>query len=425
MNEEWRRDPNIIEGEYEVIEERDAEEVYTRRKNKFIYTDTKPPYVTYTILVINIVAWILMSFTGVIMGWNQSTQLLYFGAKINQLIVQGEYWRLFTAMFLHVGLLHLFFNSYALYLYGPAVEKLFGKLKFSLVYVVSGLMGSLLSYLFSPNPAAGASGAIFGLMGSLLYFRKEKRSLFQRIFGPGLLMIIGINLIYGFIQPGIDNWGHIGGLLGGFLTGNALGLYREKDKKYGKKALLWMLIIAIFVLGLAYGRVKYSGRIYLGEIYDAVQKGDITVAVENIRKLSSQDRKDPKVKELIEAVYVEDVNNKLRSGQLDEALVSINTLIDYYPKEPNNYFYRGQIHEAFEDYEQALEDYLYVTDTIKDREEIWFRAGMAAYNTGNISDSRKYMEEALKINPDYNDAREFLNSMNDIVINDIVINEIL
>ena len=415
MDQEWRRDPDIIEGEYEILEVRDAEEVYTRSKNQFIQTDIQPPYVTYAILGINIAAWILMSFVGLLMGWNQNAQLLYFGAKVNQLVAQGEYWRLFTAMFLHVGLMHLFFNSYALYLYGPAVEKLFGKIKFTLVYVVSGLMGSLLSYLFSPNPAAGASGAIFGLMGSLLYFRREKRSLFQRVFGPGLLMIIGINLIYGFIQPGIDNWGHIGGLLGGFLTGNALGLYRDRDKQYGKKVLVWVLIILLFIFGLGYGKIKYSGRIYLSQAYDAAQKGQITNAKVYIEKLSDRDRKDPQVKEIIEAVYIKDVNNKLQIGQLDAALESVNALIDYYPKEPNYYFYRGQIYESLEDYEKALEDYLHVTNTVKDIEEIWFRAGRAAYNTGNISDARKYLEEALKIDPNYKDARQFLDNIIEMV----------
>ncbi|NLI61013.1 MAG: rhomboid family intramembrane serine protease [Clostridiales bacterium] len=415
MNHEWGREGDIIEGEYEIIEERYAEDVYTDPKGQFVETDNRTPYVTYIILGINIVLWLLMSFIGLIMGWNQSLQLFYFGAKVNELVVQGEYWRLFTAMFLHIGLLHLFFNSYALYLYGPAVEKLFGKVKFLVIYIVSGLMGSLLSYLFSPNPAAGASGAIFGLMGSLLYFRKEKRNLFQRIFGPGLLMIIGINLMYGFIQPGIDNWGHIGGLLGGFLTGNALGLYRVRDKEYGKKILIWLLILLIFTLGLGYGKFKYSKSIYLSQAYEAAQRGDIGTAKAYIENLSSRDYKDPQVQKIIEAVYIEDINNKLSQGQLDEALGSVNTLIDYYPNEANYYYYRGQVYEVLEDYEKALEDYIYVTETIKDVEEIWYRAGKAAYNSGNIAESREYMEEALKINPNYEDAKEFLDSIVDMV----------
>ncbi|HZJ83026.1 MAG TPA: rhomboid family intramembrane serine protease [Clostridia bacterium] len=275
MNEDWRRNPDIIEGEFEIIDERDAKPKDTNRgytkqnntnkrrtdqggpKGQFIKTDTKPPYVSYTLLGANIIIWLLMSFFGIIFKWDQNLQLLVFGAKVNVLVAQGQYWRLFSAMFLHIGLLHLLFNCYALYIYGPAVEKLYGKVKFTLVYIVSGLMGSLLSYTFSPRPAAGASGAIFGLLGSLLYFRKERKSLFQRAFGPGLVMIIVINLMFGFIQPGIDNWGHIGGLLGGYLMGHGLGLYKDKETEFWKKILVWLLVIFIFLIGMLFGQIKY------------------------------------------------------------------------------------------------------------------------------------------------------------------------
>jgi membrane associated rhomboid family serine protease len=407
MNDDRRRDPNVIEGEYEIIGEWDAEPPKEPRKDH-IEIGSGPPYVTYTILAINIGVWVLMSLVGLFMGWSQSQQLYYFGAKVNVLIAQGEYWRLLTPMFLHVGLAHLFFNSYALYIYGPAVERLFGRIKFILVYLVSGLVGSLLSYLLSPNNAAGASGAIFGLMGSLLYFRKEKRNLFQRVFGPGLLMIIGINLLYGFIQPGIDNWGHIGGLVGGFLMGNGLGLYRERNPNYKKRILCWILIILIFVLGLGWGRMKHSAAIHLSWAYDAARSGLIDEAKLHIEKLSDRDRRDSKAKELIEVVYIEDINNYLRKGQADEALESINVLIGYYPEETNYYFYRGNIYEAMGDYEWALEEYLLVTEKIKNSEEIWFSAGRAAYNAGKLSDAKRYLEEALKINPNYQDAKQLL-----------------
>ncbi|NLN40502.1 MAG: rhomboid family intramembrane serine protease [Clostridiales bacterium] len=415
MHGEWRRDPEIIEGEFEIIEEKYADDVYTKPKRSFFHIDDSGPYITYIILGINIVVWLLMNFTGLIMGWNQNVQLLFFGAKVNEFVAQGQYWRLFTAMFLHIGILHLFFNSYALFIYGPIVEKLFGKIKFIILYIVSGLMGSLFSYLFSANPSAGASGAIFGLMGSLLYFRREERGLFQRVFGPGLLMIIFINLVYGFIQPGIDNWGHIGGLLGGFIVANGLGLYKQRNRQYGKKMLIWLLIILVFALGLPLGKAKYSKDIYLSQAYSAAKKGDIDSAKSYIENLSNRDRKDPEAQKIIEAIYIEDINTKLKQGQMNEALESINTLIDYYPKEANYYYYRGQIYEALKDYEKALEDYVYVTKTIKNAEEVWFRAGIAAYNCGNIADAKKYMEEALKINPNYREAKEFLDSITDMI----------
>jgi rhomboid protease GluP len=205
---------------------------------------------------LNIAAFLLMSLFGLFFGLNQSEQLFLFGAKWNILIAYGQYWRLLTAMFLHVGIIHLFFNSYALYIYGPIVESLFGKAKFIVIYLASGLMGSLFSYIFSPNPSAGASGAIFGLMGSLLYFRQRKKDIFRRVFGPRLFMIIVINLFYGLTNTGIDNWGHIGGLIGGYLVGSAVGLIREKMYK-PKKLLIWALIILTFVFGLRYGKEKY------------------------------------------------------------------------------------------------------------------------------------------------------------------------
>mgnify|MGYP001170029543 CR=1 FL=1 len=262
MNYDWRRRPDFIEGEYEIIEERYID------NDTYIYSDPKPPYITYTILGINIAVWLIMKFVGLLFGWGTNAQLILFGAKENSLIARGQYWRLITAMFLHIDILHLFFNSYALYIYGPAVEKLFGKIKYLLVYLLSGLVGSIFSYALSPNPAAGASGAIFGLMGSLLYFRKRKRRLFYRIFGSGLLFIIGINLFYGFVQPGIDNWGHIGGLIGGYLVANALGLYKDRRVDIDK-LLAWLLLIAVILLGLRYGNYKYGRAIYLEYTYFA------------------------------------------------------------------------------------------------------------------------------------------------------------
>ncbi|HHY82453.1 MAG TPA: rhomboid family intramembrane serine protease [Clostridiales bacterium] len=278
MSDNWQNDhgKEYIEGEYEVIEERDLHDNYGRhysyRPEHAVSIDTRPPYVTYAILGINIIVYLLMNLFGLLFFLNQSQQLLIFGAKENTLIAYGQYWRLFTAMFLHIGIFHLFFNSYALYVYGPVVERLFGKVKFAAVYIISGLTGSLLSYMFSPNPAAGASGAIFGLMGALLYFRQRKRDIFYRIFGTQLIMIIAFNLFFGFVNAGIDNWGHIGGLIGGFLVGNAVGLYKEPVLE-GRKILIWLLIVLIFALGLWYGHEKYVYKVkpYIPRSRDVIE----------------------------------------------------------------------------------------------------------------------------------------------------------
>lgn len=147
--------------------------------------------------------------------------LLLMGAKYNSLILDGEVWRLFTAMFLHIGIIHLLFNLFALNFLGPMVEGYFGHWRFAVIYVIGGLFGSLASYAFSPVPSAGASGAVFGLAGATtVYFLRYRNNFGER--GQSMLQsmfaIIGINLVFGFATSGIDNWGHIGGLIGGALV---------------------------------------------------------------------------------------------------------------------------------------------------------------------------------------------------------------
>lgn len=197
-----------------------------------------PPHVTHFLLAANVVVFVAMVaygyFTyGLINGTEDSRVLLTFGAKFNQLVMAGETWRLFNAMFIHIGVIHLLFNLYALNSLGPLVEGYFGHLRFTAIYIVGGLFGSLASYAFSPNPSAGASGAIFGLAGCLaiyFYFYRENFGARGRAIFYNMIIVIGINFVFGLAQPGIDNWGHMGGLVGGALV--TLGLlprYKRPD----------------------------------------------------------------------------------------------------------------------------------------------------------------------------------------------------
>jgi rhomboid protease GluP len=152
--------------------------------------------------------------------------LVVLGAKVNDLIAAGQYWRLLTATLLHASLLHIFFNGFALYALGPETERIYGTRRFLALYWLAGLSGSIASYALSPAPAVGASGAIFGLIGGLGVFYYRNRQIlgqFGRAQLRGMLAIAGINLLIGFAAQGtIDNWGHMGGLVGGALAGLAL-----------------------------------------------------------------------------------------------------------------------------------------------------------------------------------------------------------
>ncbi len=157
--------------------------------------------------------------------------LLGLGAKSNEAILHGQVWRYFTPVFLHVNLLHLFVNMYSLYVIGPAVERPFGGTRFILIYLLSGVTGVAASLAFSPHASAGASGAVFGLLGALggfLYLHRE-------LFGSAavgqlrhIVIVAVINLAIG-LSPGIDNWGHLGGLLAGVGMSFLLGPRYERQ----------------------------------------------------------------------------------------------------------------------------------------------------------------------------------------------------
>ena len=151
--------------------------------------------------------------------------VLILGAKINEAIAAGEVWRLLTAVFIHAGLLHFGFNIYALYQLGQQVETFAGSLRFTLIFICAGLTGSIFSMLFNPSPSVGASGGIFGLIGALAVFFYRNRQLFGargRSQLQSIVAIAVINLIIG-LQGGIDNWGHLGGLVGGLALGWFIG----------------------------------------------------------------------------------------------------------------------------------------------------------------------------------------------------------
>jgi rhomboid protease GluP len=197
------------------------------------YVPLSKPKVTRVILGVLLAMFFVQVVYGILvydswmgfMGAGDVQPLVDLGAKVNEYIAQGEYWRLFTATLLHGGIVHLMFNLYALFAIGPTLEAYLGWRRFLIIYVLGGLFGSLLSYAFSGSISVGASGAIFGIIGATTVYFFRYRDNFGaqgRAILQNMVVVIVINLIFGFSAGGIDNWGHIGGLLGGALV--ALGL---------------------------------------------------------------------------------------------------------------------------------------------------------------------------------------------------------
>jgi rhomboid protease GluP len=177
---------------------------------------TAKPLVTYILLGFTIFVYLLQMGSELMVGVDIPA---YFGAKVNELIAMGQLWRLVTPMFLHGSILHIGFNMYALYIFGPRLERHFGHWRFLTLYLLSGVAGNVISMMFTSAPSLGSSTAIFGLLGAQGVFLYQNREIFGGIGRQALNSIIGVALVNLFIglSPGIDNWGHIGGLLGGIL----------------------------------------------------------------------------------------------------------------------------------------------------------------------------------------------------------------
>jgi membrane associated rhomboid family serine protease len=167
-------------------------------------------------------------------------------------VADGEWWRLFTAMFLHYGPFHLGMNMLALWWFGAAVEQVLGRGRYLLLYLVSGLAGSAGALIFTPDSATvGASGAIFGILGAALVLERQR----TYVLGGGAFGIIALNLIITFALPGISIGGHLGGLAGGALGTLALSRFGRGHAVYGRSGLVG--IVGLVAIGLASILVAY------------------------------------------------------------------------------------------------------------------------------------------------------------------------
>ncbi len=207
----------------------------------------KYPIITYLLIGINIIIYLASSLSG------SYDILIEKFCVFAPLIRMGQYYRLITGAFLHGNLLHLAFNCYALYVIGTQLESYLGKVKYLIIYIVSAINGALFSMIFGGNVASiGASGAIFGLMGSILYFGYHYRVFLGNVVKSQIIPLIVINLVLGFLSNGVDNAAHIGGLIGGLLITMALGVKYKSSTMEKVNGWILTLIFMAFSIYMAF-----------------------------------------------------------------------------------------------------------------------------------------------------------------------------
>ncbi|CAM2825828.1 rhomboid family intramembrane serine protease [Dellaglioa algida] len=202
------------------------------------------PFMTYFFIGLSAIIFVMMTIAG---GSQDTNVLIEFGAKYNPLIINGEWWRLFNPIFLHIGFEHIVLNMFTLYFIGIQIETMFGHWRFTGIYLLAGIAGNIASFTFSPDTiSAGASGAIFGLFGAFLMLGDNFReSAYFRQMSQQFLLFIMLNLVFGFMSSSTDNAAHIGGILSGFLIATTVGAPNLAQISRVKQVAAFIIFIVI------------------------------------------------------------------------------------------------------------------------------------------------------------------------------------
>lgn len=327
------------------------------------------PFFSYIFIAIQIFVFLVMEIAG---GSTDSSTLIKFGAKFNPLILDGEWWRFFTPIFIHIGLIHLLMNTLALYYLGTMVERLYGNFRFLIIYLAAGFTGVLASFIFSPNLSAGASGAIFGCFGALLYFGVSNLRLFWRTLGLNILVVLGINLAFGFTIPGIDNAGHIGGLIGGFAAAGIL--YLPKKKRPLLQFTFLAAASALIILSLQYG---FSDK---AEIVD--ERSVLVLAQKYINE-----------------------------GKYDKSYDLLSSYIEEEKPSAETFFLLSFTEIKQGRLEEAKDHLLKVVEMEPEFHEAFYNLALIYFDEKNFKEAEKYAKIAVELKPDQEDYKKTLNQI--------------
>ncbi|WP_138415787.1 rhomboid family intramembrane serine protease [Aquibacillus sediminis] len=340
--------------------------IYRRQQEEKALFSNGQPRITTIFLVMNILFFLFIEAKG---GSTSTLTLITYGAKYNPAILDGEWWRIISSMFIHIGILHLFMNMLALYFVGSAVEKIYGSGRFTFIYVGAGIMGGLASFAWNPQIAAGASGAIFGLLGALLFFGVNYKRVFFQTMGWNLIIVILLNIVFGVTVPQIDNGAHMGGLIGGFV---AAAIVFFPSKRNLKVQLLACLSFCVIISGLlVYGLTNMSAH------YSAVVQTQLA-------------------QELIEQENYQEV--------IEVTTLAIDEQVQSYQAELH--FFRSYAWLQLGRVEEATNDLLHVVQIDSSFAEAHYNLALIYADEGNVEEAHDHAERASQLQPSNQDFQD-------------------
>ena len=238
-----------------VVEDTEAYLKKVHREVRLVRMMNAPVVLTWWLLGINVAFWVAAKFYGMWLGdqglgspYFNAEQLSFFtGMKVNEAIADGQWWRLVSSQFVHLDMLHLLFNCYGIFVLGKFLERCYGVRRMLVLYLTSGTVGALASFVINPAPAGGASGAVYGLVGGAVIFGIKYRDTLprelSRALTVGLAPWIVLSLGIGFLDTiPMDNAAHVGGLLTGVLVAAFLGSRLSEDRPRWVDRAWWALV---------------------------------------------------------------------------------------------------------------------------------------------------------------------------------------
>jgi membrane associated rhomboid family serine protease/Flp pilus assembly protein TadD len=374
-----------------------------------LLTEATPQvFITPIIIALNLVVFAVMLASGVSSLSPQSDQLLKWGADYGLQTLNGEWWRLLSSVFVHIGAPHLLLNMWCLWSLGRLAERMFGNWTFLALYLLCGLGGSLASVWWEPSiVSAGASGAVFGVAGGLVsfwYFGKVAlpRSVIKRDFAS-ILTFVGYNLIYGFAREGVDNAAHLGGLL----TGLALGalLHRSLPTTADRSRLRVGLICAgaalILVLVAAFARKTHESLISYerGLIYLENNLNDR--AIEEFNRAIASDPAFAQAHHELGVAY-------LRQDNYEQAINALKKSLELKPEagvRATAYHNLGQAYLALSRDEEAIDAFNQSLQLDSQDPETHYYLGVTYLGKERYDEAIKAFQQSLKLKPDLVDAQ--------------------
>ena len=304
--------------------------------------------ITYILIAVNVLVWAGFNLYAFLNGQVAVDLQATMGGQIDYLVLQGEVWRVFTAMFLHVDIKHLAMNMYALFIMGQLVERNYGKLRFLLIYFVAGILGNVVSFAFLSGSSMGASGAIFGLVGASIIIALDSENEYRKrlLFNAAFIVIASAGI---GISVNINQFAHFGGLIGGILlTSILVKHYSNKMHLHKNISILILLIIFFGAIYLGMNNPANNAQKLLASLevqYQQKNMAQVELIGEEILAIDAE-IKDEKKQALW---YVADAENQLKKYQ--ESLAHANEMKAYsfadgYYLEAFPYWNLGKLKEA-------------------------------------------------------------------------------